>query len=104
MNPSERITNHINELADWRGKVLARLRKLILMPPQESSKNGNGTPPCGRTTKMLLRLELSRIMSRSTFSRVHRWTIRMVSSTPALKPRQPAPLISTKAMSSMRLC
>jgi len=30
MNPSQRITNHINELADWRGKTLARLRKLIL--------------------------------------------------------------------------
>jgi hypothetical protein len=30
MNASERITNHINELADWRGKMMARLRKLIL--------------------------------------------------------------------------
>ena len=28
--PSQRITNHITELADWRGKMLARLRKLIL--------------------------------------------------------------------------
>src|SRR6267142_2754727 len=30
MNASEQITNRINELADWRGKTLARLRKLIL--------------------------------------------------------------------------
>ena len=30
MNASERITNYIHELADWRGKLLARLRKLIL--------------------------------------------------------------------------
>jgi hypothetical protein len=30
MNASERITNHVNELADWRGKLLGRLRKLIL--------------------------------------------------------------------------
>ena len=30
MTPSQRITNHIAELADWRGKMLARLRKLIL--------------------------------------------------------------------------
>ena len=30
MTASERITNYINELADWRGKMLARLRKLIL--------------------------------------------------------------------------
>jgi len=27
---SQRITNQIAELADWRGKMLARLRKLIL--------------------------------------------------------------------------
>ncbi len=29
-NPSQLITNQISELADWRGKMLARLRKLIL--------------------------------------------------------------------------
>jgi len=29
MKASERITSHINDLADWRGKMLARLRKLI---------------------------------------------------------------------------
>ena len=28
--PSERITRHIAELADWRGTILARLRQLIL--------------------------------------------------------------------------
>ena len=28
--PSERITRHIAELADWRGILLARLRQLIL--------------------------------------------------------------------------
>ena len=28
--PSQLITNQIAELADWRGKLLARLRKLIL--------------------------------------------------------------------------
>ena len=30
LTPSQLITNQIAELADWRGKVLARLRKLIL--------------------------------------------------------------------------
>ena len=30
MKPSEQITDYINELTDWRGKQLARLRKLIL--------------------------------------------------------------------------
>src|ERR1700704_2198631 len=29
MNASEQITKHIHDLADWRGKVLAQLRKLI---------------------------------------------------------------------------
>jgi hypothetical protein len=30
MNPSERIDTYIAELADWRGHMFARLRKLIL--------------------------------------------------------------------------
>lgn len=30
MTPSRLISNQIAELADWRGKMLARLRKLIL--------------------------------------------------------------------------
>ena len=30
LTPSQLITNQIAELADWRGKVFARLRKLIL--------------------------------------------------------------------------
>ena len=29
MNASEQITKHIHDLADWRGKVLEQLRKLI---------------------------------------------------------------------------
>jgi hypothetical protein len=29
MNASEQITKHIHDLADWRGKVLEHLRKLI---------------------------------------------------------------------------
>jgi len=28
--PAQLITDHISELADWRGKLVARLRKLIL--------------------------------------------------------------------------
>ena len=30
LNPSQLITNQIAELTDWRGKILERLRKLIL--------------------------------------------------------------------------
>src|ERR687887_520476 len=29
MNASDRITNHVNEFGDWRGKTMARLRELI---------------------------------------------------------------------------
>jgi hypothetical protein len=29
MNPSERITSHIDSFADWRGPLLTRLRRLI---------------------------------------------------------------------------
>jgi len=29
-NPSELITNQLAELGDWRGKLLARLRKIVL--------------------------------------------------------------------------
>ncbi len=29
MNPSERITSHIESFADWRGTLLTRLRRLI---------------------------------------------------------------------------
>ena len=30
LKPSQRITNQIAELGDWRGKILSRLRKVIL--------------------------------------------------------------------------
>ena len=30
MKASERITNYISELSDWRGKMIAQLRKLML--------------------------------------------------------------------------
>jgi len=30
LTPSQHIDNHIKELGDWRGKTLARLRKLVL--------------------------------------------------------------------------
>jgi len=30
MTPSQRITNYITEVADWRGEMLAQLRRLIL--------------------------------------------------------------------------
>jgi len=35
MSPTQRITNHIAELADWRGPMIAHLRKLILAAAPE---------------------------------------------------------------------
>jgi len=43
--PSQLITNHIAELADWRGKLLARLRKLILEADPDLTEEWKwGTP------------------------------------------------------------
>ncbi len=48
MTPSQLITNQIRELADyWRGKMLARLRKLILESAPTSLRNGSGIPRYG---------------------------------------------------------
>ncbi len=35
LTPSQKIDNHIKELKDWRGQMLARLRKLILAASPE---------------------------------------------------------------------
>jgi len=45
MTASQHIDHHIQELADWRGKLLARLRKLILEAAPELSEEWKwGTP------------------------------------------------------------
>jgi hypothetical protein len=44
-SPSQLITKHIAELTDWRGKLLARLRKLILEAAPEVTEDWKwGTP------------------------------------------------------------
>jgi len=43
--PAQLITDHISELADWRGKLVARLRKLILaVDPDIAEEWKWGTP------------------------------------------------------------
>jgi hypothetical protein len=45
MSPSQLIINHIAELADWRGQMLARLRKLILEADPDITEEWKwGTP------------------------------------------------------------
>jgi hypothetical protein len=45
MNPSQLITNHIAGLADWRGDMLARLRKLILEADPELTEEWKWETP-----------------------------------------------------------
>jgi len=45
LTPSQHIGNHINELMDWRGKFLARLRKLILEASPELSEDWKWDTP-----------------------------------------------------------
>jgi len=45
LTPSQQIDNHIEELADWRGKMLTKLRKLILDAAPELTEEWKwGTP------------------------------------------------------------
>jgi hypothetical protein len=45
LTPSQHIDNHIKELADWRGRLIARLRKLILEASPELVEEWKwGTP------------------------------------------------------------
>ena len=45
MNPSERIDKQITELADWRGQMIARLRKLILEADPDISEEWKWNTP-----------------------------------------------------------
>src|SRR5215212_1420337 len=45
LKPSQQIDKHIRELADWRGKLLARLRKLILEAAPELSEEWKWDTP-----------------------------------------------------------
>jgi hypothetical protein len=45
LTPSQHIDNHIKELTDWRGKLLARLRKLILEAAPELSEEWKWDTP-----------------------------------------------------------
>ena len=43
--PSQHIDNHIQELDDWRGKMLARLRKLVLESAPELAEEWKWDTP-----------------------------------------------------------
>ena len=45
MTASQHIDNHIKDLADWRGKMLARVRKLILEAAPELAEEWKWDTP-----------------------------------------------------------
>ena len=45
LTPSQKIDKHINDLTDWRGKLLARLRKLILEASPELTEDWKWETP-----------------------------------------------------------
>lgn len=45
LTPSQHIDNHIKELTDWRGQLLARLRKLILNAAPELAEEWKWDTP-----------------------------------------------------------
>lgn len=45
MTASQHIDNHIKELSDWRGKMLARLRKLVLESAPELAEEWKWDTP-----------------------------------------------------------
>jgi hypothetical protein len=49
--PSQMIDERIDELGDWRGKMLSQLRTLIKQADPRWSRSGSGTFRCGLTTE-----------------------------------------------------
>jgi hypothetical protein len=100
---SARIDERINELDDWRGKMLARVRKLIHDDAPEIVEEWKwmGTPVwshggivcTGETYKKVVKM---------TFGRALPCRTRRISSTPASTGMCGAPSTSTKATSSTR--
>jgi hypothetical protein len=62
LKAAQLITNQITELGDWRGRMLARLRKVILEADPTSLRNGSGIPRCGRTKGLFAAPVLSSII------------------------------------------
>jgi hypothetical protein len=59
------IDERINELGDWRGKMLAKVRELIHEADPESSKDGSGGGlPYGPTAASSVRERRTRTSSR----------------------------------------
>jgi hypothetical protein len=62
LDPSQLITNQIAKLGDWRGKILSRLRKVILEADPDITEEWKWNTGCGRATGLFAAPVPSRIM------------------------------------------
>ena len=102
-NPSRLIDAKIEELSDWRGETLARVRNLIRQadPDVVEEWKWRGVPVwshagiicTGETYKTVVKL---------TFAKGASWRILPASSIPASKAIRGAPSISVRARRSMK--
>src|SRR5262249_6309864 len=97
--PSELITRQIEELGDWRGQLLAQLRKLILDAAPEVTEEWKwGTAVWGDKGNVVAAGALQEDAQLNFFKSA---TLGDTSSQPVARQRRHAPLISTKVTKSM---
>jgi hypothetical protein len=102
MNPSELIDKYIADLTDWRGKMLANLRKIIHDTDPEIIEEWKwmGTPSWSHDGLISV-ANAHKDKVKLTFSQGASLQIRTSSSTPALKAIDGERLISTRVTESM---
>ena len=101
--PSRHIDARIEELGDWRGEMLARIRKLIKQadPDVVEEWKWRGVPVWYHDG-MICTGETYKNVVKMTFAKGARWTTPRASSTPASTATPDAPSISTRATRSMK--
>jgi hypothetical protein len=100
MNASDRITKHIDDLADWHGKVMAQLRKLIGEAALGIVEEWKWNTPVWSHNGNVVAVGAFRDHVKVNFFKGTLLTTRMAFSTPAWKPRRRGASIFTKAIDS----
>ncbi|GAF42443.1 hypothetical protein RW1_002_00800 [Rhodococcus wratislaviensis NBRC 100605] len=102
-SPSQLIDARIEELGDWRGDTLARIRALVTKadPDVVEEWKWRGVPVWSHAG-MICTGETYKNAVKVTFAKVRRWTTRPASSTPVSKATPGVPSISTRATRSTR--
>ena len=97
MSPSELIDRRIEELGDWRGDTLGRLRALVKeADPEVVEEKWRGVPVWSHDG-MVCTGESYKDVVKMTFARERRWPIRLVCSTRASKGTHDGPSTSARA-------